>query len=437
VDIWQELQIAKTSDVAAIRRAYARRLKQVHPEDDAEGFQVLRKAYEAALVFSKYSAYMPDENQEELDTAAPETIILDEIAESNLQVDSALIPPADESVFANDSQAEAKTLIQDLMRILDAKGEVVAAEYLASIKESPSMENLETCYLFDDLLAGTLYEKNPMPFYFLGRVVDLLKIESRAQTVDSDLDYRHFYLLNRLKGGRDYKRLIQTAETNGQRPKSNIADLDTFTSTPVNVARILTGSYDPQHFRKIARWPWKRKLILDAIERIKLMSPEMLQYELNPEIVRWWRGLKESADQRAQKTDKFVRVFFLLLISSVILASIANAIGQRNGKTLQRLFFACALLTPTVIVLLWKSYLWKTAAGHWLSKYAGDVRKNISIRLRPGVFKGIFGAFLAIAIILLFFGIVAALGSSGFGGPTILLMIIWGQLLRYIGRKKQ
>jgi len=48
-EIWSRLGLEPTTDRSAIRRAYAARLKQVNPEDDAAGFMALRAAYDAAL----------------------------------------------------------------------------------------------------------------------------------------------------------------------------------------------------------------------------------------------------------------------------------------------------------------------------------------------------------------------------------------------------
>ena len=58
--VWRELAISPSTDEREIRRAYARRLKIVHPEDDPEGFQALRAAFEQALNHARHAAWEAD-----------------------------------------------------------------------------------------------------------------------------------------------------------------------------------------------------------------------------------------------------------------------------------------------------------------------------------------------------------------------------------------
>ncbi|NEX94228.1 J domain-containing protein [Caulobacter sp. 17J65-9] len=55
---WIILGVARDAERADIRRAYSRKLKLANPEDDAEGFQALREAYEAMLRWADHRAAM-------------------------------------------------------------------------------------------------------------------------------------------------------------------------------------------------------------------------------------------------------------------------------------------------------------------------------------------------------------------------------------------
>ena len=63
------LEVAPDADRAAIKRAYAARLKITHPEDDPEGFKALRQAYDAALERLRW--YVPERSDDPLPEEPP------------------------------------------------------------------------------------------------------------------------------------------------------------------------------------------------------------------------------------------------------------------------------------------------------------------------------------------------------------------------------
>lgn len=72
---WLTLGIEPTADLTEIKRAYVRELKKHHPEEDPEGFQLLRCAYESALEYAKspVSSEGDDEEYEDDDDYSDES----------------------------------------------------------------------------------------------------------------------------------------------------------------------------------------------------------------------------------------------------------------------------------------------------------------------------------------------------------------------------
>lgn len=60
--MWETLGIEPTTDESTIRRAYARELKLHRPDQDPQGYRLLREAFDAAKAFAKGEIIWLDED---------------------------------------------------------------------------------------------------------------------------------------------------------------------------------------------------------------------------------------------------------------------------------------------------------------------------------------------------------------------------------------
>ena len=65
--IWQLLETEPTKDKTAIKKAFAAQVKKHKPSDDAELYQLLREAYNAALAFADSDEEIEEETEEKAD----------------------------------------------------------------------------------------------------------------------------------------------------------------------------------------------------------------------------------------------------------------------------------------------------------------------------------------------------------------------------------
>ncbi len=110
MDIWKMLGIEPTTDKRAIRRAYAARTKEIHPEEKPEEFKQLHKAYQMALGYADYVRQVEQSGGSvtsfyRTDTVVTKAADADETAEQGAREEAA--DTAEEAEAARNGEADA------------------------------------------------------------------------------------------------------------------------------------------------------------------------------------------------------------------------------------------------------------------------------------------------------------------------------------------
>jgi hypothetical protein len=301
--IWEELGIDATDDVASIRKAYAKRLKQVQPEDDPEGFQRLRAAYETALSAARVG---------QMDLESPLPLDVD----ANKTTGS--LPPrpgiaAHVSVGTGHSTriSRAAALAEELRQVLAEQGEDAAVARLAEQCASAELQDIE------------------------------LKLALEAVLEDEDL----VHVARRFQAERAYQDLIQLRKL--LRATASQPSAPREAKVRYLALVMLTGPYRIGLFyQSLWRFPELARLVAAHLQRLEQDAPAVLQVHLNKRTVRWWSARRPRGPSPIAELAS--RPWLLLLITLLVIAGLSKIY---TVPLFLRAFFGTILALGTVYLL--------------------------------------------------------------------------------------
>jgi hypothetical protein len=276
---WRDLDIDPTSDIRAVRSAYARKLKAIDVESDSAAFISLRRHFDRAMLLA---ARLPAGNAVRMEySSAPAT-------SESLQRSPAL-QPVDRSEA--DGSVSFERLTQEVQQLLwqppNTERDVHLCEATRALLESPLLENIDRAAFTERWFAAALLDAIPRSDAIIAIVSD------------------HYHWHERVAGVRELPGLpsiIQRREDIACSQRLRRTDHDWHAAYSYLQASIRPSVTDEQ----------KRTLgnqIAEMLESIRYYHPTV-ESELDGGHVAYWDRLIGEA-KTARKAEKKIQPTFL------------------------------------------------------------------------------------------------------------------------------
>lgn len=197
---WKILGIDPTDDLRAIKRAYAKKVRENNPEEDPDSFQSIRNAYEYVRNLAKPGTSPGWVNVEALSRQQPaidplpssrEKVADDTAARfSNTHVES---QTADEKPVCNDVNHElVKKYIDEIVEAIERWSSEDAQNSFEAALNALAFESIDTALYFESELVFSLTRCPKIPYLFIKHLVDHYSWKINYVDFSADQDLQVF-----------------------------------------------------------------------------------------------------------------------------------------------------------------------------------------------------------------------------------------------------
>jgi len=258
MDIWRILKIKATRDRKVIRRAYAERLKHIHPERDLDAFEQLRSAYESALN-QIHSQFDPDFRGHKRDPMLDPEAFDNELAKDALQ-------PAEKT---------PDYYLDKIIDRLDHENIESAIYSLNEVLKESDFNNLQFHKDFEQSLQYALASYVPFPVDLARHAVDFFGWPTES---DKALP-SHLAAIS-----------LMIALDTARRKRAELEKLiQGKKSTDSIVLKALLGPFLPLKFNYMTLKPEIIERVGYWLQTLEEECPELVDLELDQETVQWWK----------------------------------------------------------------------------------------------------------------------------------------------------